>query len=273
MRFAIVVLVLSALLPAEARSDTVIYLSSPTCLSWLPVAQPFSIAIKARSTIGFKEVEFAVAGLTLAQGIAIFEVTPNPLATTASGNPFAEGAKIAFADCQGTSEGLTLYTATVIAFQNIMPTILVTAHSAPTDPSFHCPTATECSGSTTVRVCAYDAGYTEHVEPPPHSPYPADGATLVPLDVQPYWQGGIDCNCLGLVCYRFWFGQDPEPPLVFSGCDEPFPDLNLQPLTQYYWRVQVWNCGSGTSPVWSFTTGTTVAVHATTWGKIKQIYR
>ena len=278
MRPAIgVVLVLRVLLPVDAwSSDTVIYLSSPACLRLeLPLAEPFTVDIKARGMSGFAALEFAVTGFSPAQGLLVLDVTPNSLATSAVGNPFAEGAKISFADCQGSPDPVTLYTATVVAFMpNPSLQFMVTGHSAPTDPSFQCPTAMECGTGTPVRACAFDLGFMEHEEPPPSAPYPADGATAVPLDVRPVWQaGGIDCNCLGLVCYSLWLGEDPEPQLVSSGCDEPFPDLDLQPLTTYYWRVQVTNCGSGTSPLWSFTTGTSIATEKSTWGVVKRLYR
>lgn len=276
MRLAIAVLLWTSLLVSNAWSDVVVFLSSPACLrlDGIPLAQPFTVEIKAYEitpTTGFVEMEFAVAGLSPAQGVQVLDLTPNPLATSASGNPFAAGARISFADCQSE---VTLYTATLIAIQNTyMPAIAITAHSAPTDPSFQCPTAMQCTGGEPVRACADGSETIDHAEPPPYSPYPTDSATRVPLDVLPSWRGGIDCNCLGLVCLSFWLGTDPEPPLVLSGCDEPFPDLNLQPLTTYYWRVAITNCGSGTSPVWSFTTGNTIAVEANTWGTIKQFYR
>lgn len=71
--------------------------------------------------------------------------------------------------------------------------------------------------------------------------------------------------------YRIFFGTETSPPVVASVASPQVWDPGvLEPLTTYYWRVDV-TAGSASAPgpLWSFTTAETMAVQHSTWGAIK----
>jgi hypothetical protein len=115
--------------------------------------------------------------------------------------------------------------------------------------------------------------------PPVRDPYPADGATDVPVSFE--WPGyeidGAHFCPIGMCydeMYELHFGADPDPPLVWTYM-KPRPVLGpLEPETTYYWRIVVTNCGFfAESPVYRFTTGNTTPVESRTWGAVKALYR
>ncbi len=85
----------------------------------LPGSQPIPIAIRAHPYERAQVFEFSIPGFNAAAGILVTDVTPNPEALFAEGNPFAEGAFIALATCQSTP--VTLYTATLFVPGSGMP--------------------------------------------------------------------------------------------------------------------------------------------------------
>ena len=255
-----------------------IYLVASQCLNdssdplmlVLPAFQPLPIEIRGHAPDGATSFEFSIPGFTAAAGILVSDWIPNPEAAFVEGNPFVEGTRISFAACQ--TEPVTLYTATLFA---IAPQVLVpwtvAPHSSPSVPGTTCANATPCGGGSP--FCVF-AGIPQQFPVPPTSPSPADGATGVPLHTTLgfYWQTG-SCWCLGLPCMTLYFGVDPDPPVLVSGCDIPLPELDLEPSTTYYWRATVDFCGTFAGPVWSFTTEPPIGVEPATWSHVKQIYR
>ncbi len=120
----------------------------------------------------------------------------------------------------------------------------------------------------------------------PYKPYPADGATDVPVNVLLSFTGGA--NDVGLADHLI---QWPTEGNIFH-CGAPYPypgytpcttlPLDPGPLlanTTYYWKAVYWCYGcshgeNGAGDVWSFTTGDTpLSASKTTWGQIKAMYR
>jgi hypothetical protein len=271
----VAILLLSSVAHGQSAS---IYVAASQCLNdsgdpyllVLPGSQLLAIEIRAYAPQGATSYEFSIPGFTLDAGILVVDWIPNPEAAFAEGNPFVEGARISFPNCPTTP--VTLYTATlfVLGADAIVPWT-VAPHSFPSEPGRNCPTATPCGGGSSYCVVP---GVPERFPVPPTNPSPADGATGVPLHTTLgfYWATG-SCWCLGLPCMTLYFGEDPDPPVLVSGCDIPLPELDLEPSTTYYWRAYVDYCGSATGPVWSFTTEPPIGVERATWSHVKQIYR
>jgi hypothetical protein len=107
----------------------------------------------------------------------------------------------------------------------------------------------------------------------PYRPNPPDGATDVPTNQLLSYVGvansvgiGTSPNLGQVICQG-------EPP-----CALPLNPGLLAPHTTYYWRAgTVCFCDGvlgGTSELFSFTTGDgPLAVEATTWGRVKALYR
>ena len=110
---------------------------------------------------------------------------------------------------------------------------------------------------------------------------PADGATNVPLTTELSWDGGYfvcfrpvaktDSSPVSRGTTRLYFGTSSSPPLLGSVAS-PYTVGPLTPETKYYWYL---SDGEDYifSPVWSFTTTTTVTTKPSTWGAIKALYR
>ena len=282
MRKLLSLLMGAILLSSAAYGEAYIYLSTPQCLNdnsdafWLhiPGFQPLPIEIRAYAPRGAQVFEFSIPGFTAEAGIQVSDVVPNPEAVYANGNPFAEGALIAFGTCQ--SEPVTLYTATLFVPGNgVSVRWEVARRSSPIEPGATCPTATPCGGGSA--SCIFTL-YPSRPGIAPNNPSPADGATGVPLhpSLGFSWDSGA-CFCLGVACTALYFGRDPDPPLFFGLCDMPWPELDLKPSTTYYWRVSVSFCTNDphdvNGPVWSFTTEPPIGVEPVTWSKVKQIFR
>lgn len=112
----------------------------------------------------------------------------------------------------------------------------------------------------------------------PSDPSPVDHAHDVPVDVLLEWTAEPASGCaLGeLLYFSLYFGTDPDPPLVLQmSASPPLDPGDLQPGTQYYWRVLATQIGSSprVGPVWTFRTTQPVASRTSTWGRIKALYR
>ena len=109
----------------------------------------------------------------------------------------------------------------------------------------------------------------------PYDPYPANGATGVPLSMSLEWS--FDEPQCGEISGRedhIYFGTQPDPPFLDIWGGEPYTLQELQPSTTYYWKVFTRAYGlMGTSPIWTFTTTSTVTTKQATWGAIKALYR
>ena len=204
----------------------------------------------------------------------VAEVVPNPAASSASGDPFGGGAKISFASCPPNP--VTLYTATVFAIVfDASVEWQVQAHSSPTEPGTTCATAVPCAGGG--GSCVFP-GYPHQLPRLPSAPSPPNGATNVELhpSLASSWSSGACvCGSDENAYIRWYFGTDPNPPLFFEEFYESLPQLDLEPSTTYYWRIEASYCGDPfvEGPVWSFTTGPPVGVEPATWSNVKQIYR
>lgn len=142
------------------------------------------------------------------------------------------------------------------------------------DPS---PDVTDCHGAVrpaTVRHQDFSAAagccyYIDCPSLPPYDPFPADGATGVPLDVELTWVGSAPWF------YYVDFGTDCGSLTEYDVSGPPFSPGPLEPATTYYWYAS-WTdgleCGAA-SPVFSFTTEIAVGTEPTTWSRIKNLYR
>ncbi|MCX6664946.1 MAG: PKD domain-containing protein [Euryarchaeota archaeon] len=93
----------------------------------------------------------------------------------------------------------------------------------------------------------------------PSNPFPALGATGVPIVTFLSWIGG-DPDAADTVTYDVYFGTTNPPPIKTH--DQSGTTYNPSPLTYnttYYWMAVSWdNHGASTiGPIWSFTTGFT----------------
>lgn len=112
---------------------------------------------------------------------------------------------------------------------------------------------------------------------------PPDGATtsLTPFMSWNYAFGDYCQEGIGLPIFTIFYGTNP------SNLDQTLTTLEtnegtlptLAPNTQYYWRVRIvddfgWYTGSmvNFSPMWSFTTESTVQAEYTTWGAVKALF-
>ena len=273
MRTAVFALWAVLLSSAAYGQSPQIYIVASRCLNdptnplrvWFGAGTVTSFEIQARAPMGAQAFEFSIPGFA---GVFVAPV-PNPEAAFVEGNPFAEGARISFANCQSTP--VTLYTVTVFAGQDYAVTWTVAPHSSPSEPGTTCATASLCGAGSASCVLA---GQARLIELPPYDPSPAVGATGVSLHpaLGFNYQTG-SCFCFSVPCVTLYFGEDPDPPVFHSLCDVPFPDLNLKPSTTYYWRVTVYFCGYVFGPVWSFTTAPPLGVEAANWSSMKQIFR
>jgi hypothetical protein len=100
--------------------------------------------------------------------------------------------------------------------------------------------------------------FTTQAEPPPPpaepaSPYPANGAVDVPVDVQLDWSDSADADL-----YQVFLGTGVAlADIKFQGSttSSRWTPQSLEAGTTYYWRIVAKNsAGSTSGPVWSFTT-------------------
>lgn len=117
----------------------------------------------------------------------------------------------------------------------------------------------------------------------PYRPSPADGAIDVPVDTKLEYVGFA--NYVEMADFNFTGDNGPPwPEAVCSHwgpappCTYPIDPGVLQPSTTYYWRAFLYCVGCehgehGRSEIFSFTTGGTVAIESTTWGRVKSMYR
>jgi len=120
----------------------------------------------------------------------------------------------------------------------------------------------------------------------PYDLFPPDGATDVPVNAVLSWQGEprfFDPRDTELHCW-VEIGTDPDcanAQRVNADCGTRSVTLPLlQPSTTYYWRAEFFRAlgqvcdGSETrSEIQSFTTAGPLAVEASSWGKVKAMYR
>ena len=137
-------------------------------------------------------------------------------------------------------------------------------------------------GSTTCASCCFQCCYYALA---PYNPYPANGATSVPLNVVLSWDGtpeeAIDMQYGGCSLYISTSPDCSSGDTYSVPCDvDAFAPNFLQPHTTYYWQAY-WgtapsgctDLNSGWSPLYSFTTEGPVATETRTWGNVKAIYR
>ena len=90
---------------------------------------------------------------------------------------------------------------------------------------------------------------------PPRYPYPSDGGTNIPENIQISWTGSDPDN--DDLTYDVYFGTTSPPPKIVSNQSETsYAPENLVNLTTYYWQIVAWDehGESTTGPIWSFTT-------------------
>lgn len=89
----------------------------------------------------------------------------------------------------------------------------------------------------------------------PNSPYPANGATNVDLNVDLTWKGGGPPGLT--ITYDVYFGATSSPPKVSSNQSAKTYDPGTMSYnTKYYWKIVAWdqNGNFSVGPQWSFTT-------------------
>jgi hypothetical protein len=132
-----------------------------------------------------------------------------------------------------------------------------------------------CGGSDCFQDCGGRA---------PYNLYPPHGATGVPVNATLSWQNA----------YPYYYGQTGQcsvrigttpdcsdaQVVNFSCTADPGVVLDfLQPSTTYYWQASYYypadSCVNtdGASTIYSFTTAGPVATQASTWGRVKAMYR
>jgi hypothetical protein len=90
----------------------------------------------------------------------------------------------------------------------------------------------------------------------PSSPYPANGATNVPVNSDLSWVGG-DPNPGDTVTYDVYFGTSSTPPKVgYNQSTVSYDPGTLNYVTSYYWKIVAWDSygESTTGPLWVFST-------------------
>jgi hypothetical protein len=112
--------------------------------------------------------------------------------------------------------------------------------------------ATDFEGDIRIINGIVDMGVDECVYSPATSPFPADGAGMVSVDVELSWTASVDA-----LSHDVWFGTDNPPTTLIA---DDILDTNCLPdtldcATLYHWRVDE-NTAAGTitGDVWSFTT-------------------
>jgi hypothetical protein len=255
------------------------------CAAFVPPQTEATFYVLAHPiSTGISGAEFSIRGLPPPSAGWSMMATLNP-AAVAVGDPFQGGVSIAFESCQSGSywDPILLYT---IQVANVSDTndydLSIGPRDPPSDSRFGCASLAGCDDEFT-RVCAPSSfpfflnasGARVH---PPRAPEPADGATGVRTDATLAWaeQTGR-CACfLGHWNHVVYFGIEPDPPLVNDNhIPFQYSPGSLAPNTRYYWRVVFGDsyCGSASGPVWSFTTGPTVAAQPLRWTAVKQIFR
>ena len=123
-------------------------------------------------------------------------------------------------------------------------------------------------------VLFYDSDCGRRLAMPVRDPEPADGATNVALDARLRYHTDKDLmeDIPLFPTFKLYFGTDPNPPFVSNLPFSYVPTLSAN--TKYYWRVEKTTlAGLVPSPVWSFTTTGPTATEASTWGRVKALYR
>jgi hypothetical protein len=115
----------------------------------------------------------------------------------------------------------------------------------------------------------------------PYFPNPPDGGENIPIHPSLSFNG--DANHIWLSTEPFDTPRDADIVCATVGggsCPNPFDPGVLAPNTKYYWMAgnvcdpPSQDCADALSDVWSFTTGEgTLGVQASTWGRIKALYR
>lgn len=122
-----------------------------------------------------------------------------------------------------------------------------------------------------------------------YRPFPADGATDVPLNVTPSWMGPGNLVWLAdhpitsyldtdLMCWPDNWLSDENGAVPAASCNQP---LSLAPNTTYYWVIGNANPNAcedcevlAVSKMYSFTTADgPLLTEPSTWGYVKSLYR
>ncbi|HET6462666.1 MAG TPA: hypothetical protein VFH33_02610, partial [Candidatus Krumholzibacteria bacterium] len=117
----------------------------------------------------------------------------------------------------------------------------------------------------------------------PYDLYPPHGATGVPVNASLSWQNGYPYyGQAGQCAVRIGTTPDCSDAQVvsFSCAGDPSVVLDfLQPSTTYYWQASYYYYADacyghdGVSTIHSFTTAGPLATEATSWGRVKAMYR
>lgn len=253
---------------------------------------------------GISAAEFYLSGLETLPGNWMCTVTPEPDVTY-----FGNICNVSDVDMDGAAErrgqlvfnGVTgplpedgcrvgdadglVRLATVRLSDAIAPTIdlpvmwvSVVAPDPPSSPLSACPNVNLCNAPVFTPVCVTGSALLiNSTISTPSNPLPSDGATGVnPIGLEVSWAApGFETCTLGVEIVNVYFGTDPDPPLVsLQHTGTTYFPGSLVPLTTYYWRVsRTYEGTTESSPVWSFTTGLPIAVEATTWAHVKNLFR
>jgi hypothetical protein len=113
----------------------------------------------------------------------------------------------------------------------------------------------------------------------PHSPTPADGASISSLSTNLEWQSEWnipDCDLGDVRLENLYFGMNPGALAKTADVGTPWPIDNLSSGATYYWKVELTTingAGPWESPLWSFTVENPLDATTSTWGRIKAFYR
>jgi hypothetical protein len=113
----------------------------------------------------------------------------------------------------------------------------------------------------------------------PHSPTPADGATISSLNTTLQWQAAWNipsCDLGDVRMDNVYFGTNPVALAKYTDVGASWPVTGLSAGVTYYWRGELTTingAGPYQSPLWSFTTEGALTATPSTWGHIKALYR
>ncbi|MBN2829353.1 MAG: hypothetical protein JXR56_03410 [Candidatus Cloacimonetes bacterium] len=111
--------------------------------------------------------------------------------------------------------------------------------------------ASDDYASATSPIWRFSTNYSPET---PYNPFPANGQSYVPLDVEMSWVCSDPDG--DEITYEIYLGVQSTPPLVAEGLTEAvFSPTNLEYAQTYNWRIKAWD-GSiwKTGPLWSFNT-------------------
>jgi hypothetical protein len=160
LSISIAVALVTAFSPPDAHAQAIGVFTDPTATSCSFTIQSFSpisfyivAALGPQACSGIQGAEFRVEGFPADWFSAPISDPPSPIAP--AGNPFVEGAHLAYSACLTSESGLVLLMTMFVFPTSIVENrvLTVVAHSAPALPGFECPLVVLCDPPTYTAQC------------------------------------------------------------------------------------------------------------------------